>query len=446
MSGPAVGTVREWMQDVLETGVQVLHRRRREMWWGASVTLPENEAPRPARPEDVLWRFSGPGGEACGIGEAARFSFERPPVLGSMAVAARALGRERDLPAGARLGGGIAFLSRTPGGAWRGFPAGQLVLPVLTVERPGDGTVRVHLAAQLKPEMPVRRLYHLLLPTHDETQAPAKGPEARVVDAQFRSTPARFRELVREALVFIEQGRFEKVVLARSLELRLEEAVAAERVYEALGPDAELAERFFVRCGEGVLVGASPELLAQVRDGRVQSASLAGTAERGSDPELLLQNPKERTEHEWVRRFLADALGEVADRVDIPDVPVVQAAGPVQHLYTPAVGQLKAGLDIWDVLQVLHPTPAVGGFPRETAVSFIRDREGFDRGWYAGAVGSVSLAGEGAFHVALRSGLVRGTRVVLYGGAGVVSGSDPEHELMETGWKCLPMLRALARA
>ncbi len=446
MSGPAVGTIREWMQDVLETGVRVLHRRRREMWWGGTISVPESEAPRPARPEDVPWHFAGPEGEAYGIGEAARFAFERAPVLGSMATAARELGRERDLPEGARLGGGTAFLSRTPGGAWRGFPAGQLVLPVLTVERPGDGTARVHLAANLKPEAPVRRLYHLLLPPDAEAPPSPPAPEARLVDVQFRTAPARFRELVREALVFIEQGRFEKVVLARSVELRLEEEMAAERLFDALAPDAERAERFFVRCGAGVLVGASPELLARVRDGRVTSASLAGTAERGSDPDLLLRNPKERREHEWVRRFLADALGEVADRVDIPDVPVVQEAGPVQHLYTPAGGQLKDGLDIWDVLQALHPTPAVGGFPRETAVSFIRDREGFDRGWYAGVVGSVSLGGAGAFHVALRSGLVRGTSVVLYGGAGVVSGSEPEHELMETGWKCLPMLRALARA
>lgn len=444
MAGTTVGTVREWMQDVLETGVRVLHRRRREMWWGATLTVPASEAPRPAQVDDVPWRFFGPDGDLYGIGQAARFAFERGAVLGGMAEAARLLGSERDLPRSARLGGGAAFAARPPGGAWRGFPAGLLVLPVLTVEDPHDGTVRVHLAARLRPEMPVRRLYQLL-----EKEPPADAGQrtgAELLEARFRSTPERFRELVREALAAIEQGRFEKVVLARSVELQLEERIDAERVFTALGRDVDAATRFLIRSGDAVFLGASPELLARVAQGRVESVTLAGTAERGSDPDLLLKNPKERAEHEWVRRFLADGLGEVAEQVDIAEEPVVRGSGPVQHLYTPAGGRLKPEADIWDVLAALHPTPAVGGFPREPAMRWIRDHEGFDRGWYAGAVGTVGLDGDGAFYVALRSGLIRGSRAVLYGGGGVVHGSDPERELIETGWKCLPMLRALARA
>src|SRR5579875_2140836 len=426
MAGTTVGTVSEWMRDVLETGVRVLHRRRREMWWGGSLTVPAVEAPRPARPQDVPWRFSGPDGTVYGIGQAARFAFERGAVLEAMAAAARAMRRERDLPPGARLGGGIAFQPRTPGGVWRGFPAGMLVLPVLTVEAGPEGTVTVHLAALLKPEMPLRRFYQIVART--DGACPPRVSGAELVETRFRSAPGRFLDLVRETLRALDQGRFEKVVLARSMELQLRASPDPDHLFRALGREADGALRFLVRSQDAAFLGASPELLARVQDGRVESVSLAGTAERGSDPGLLLRNPKERTEHEWVRRFLADGLAEVADGVAIPDEPVVRSSGPVQHLYTPASGHLKPDRDIWDVLRALHPTPAVGGVPREAALRWIRDHEGFDRGWYAGAVGTVNLRGEGAFYVALRSGLVRGSRVVLFAGGGVVPGSDPERE------------------
>src|SRR5213078_1627096 len=93
--------------------------------------------------------------------------------------------------------------------------------------------------------------------------------------------------------------------------------------------------------------------------------------------------------------------------LDLPAEPVLMKVRNVQHLYTPLRGRLAPGGSLLGLVERLHPTPAVGGRPREAALNFIREREGLDRGWYAGPVGWVDARGEGELVVALRSGIVR---------------------------------------
>jgi menaquinone-specific isochorismate synthase len=98
---------------------------------------------------------------------------------------------------------------------------------------------------------------------------------------------------------------------------------------------------------------------------------------------------------------------------------------------------------VLDLVQRLHPTPAVGGYPRAGALRFIRDREGLDRGWYAGPVGWLDRRGDGEFAVALRSALVRGAEAMLFAGSGIVAQSRASDEYVETCLKLRPMLNAL---
>jgi isochorismate synthase EntC len=104
---------------------------------------------------------------------------------------------------------------------------------------------------------------------------------------------------------------------------------------------------------------------------------------------------------------------------------------------------MKAGRGALDLVKALHPTPAVGGYPREPALKLIREREGLDRGWYAAPIGWVGARGEGEFVVGLRSALVRGETATLFAGCGIVADSDPASELAEWGWKLKPMAAAL---
>jgi isochorismate synthase len=159
--------------------------------------------------------------------------------------------------------------------------------------------------------------------------------------------------------------------------------------------------------------------------------------------EQLLASAKDRHEHEVVVRTVVEALGPLCDQLDVGATPSLLKLGNVQHLYTPVTGHLCSACTLLNVVERLHPTPAVGGRPREAALALIREREGFDRGWYGGPVGWIDQRGEGEFAVAIRSALLHGTQATLFAGCGIVADSDPEREYAEAALKLKPMLSAL---
>ena len=130
----------------------------------------------------------------------------------------------------------------------------------------------------------------------------------------------------------------------------------------------------------------------------------------------------------------------------LPGTPRVAMARSVQHLETPVSGRLSTAGHVVDVVERLHPTPAVGGYPRDRALALIRELERFDRGWYAGPFGWIDIDGSGEFAVAIRSGLVSGCRASVFAGCGIVAGSVPAEEFAESRLKMRPMLAALGAA
>jgi menaquinone-specific isochorismate synthase len=115
----------------------------------------------------------------------------------------------------------------------------------------------------------------------------------------------------------------------------------------------------------------------------------------------------------------------------------------IQHLYTPVRGQLRADYGLLDIVERLHPTPALGGYPRREALEAVKRIETVERGWYASPVGWIDYHGDGMFAVAIRSAVRAGQTARLYAGAGIVADSDPDKEWAETGLKFRPMLAAL---
>jgi isochorismate synthase len=177
---------------------------------------------------------------------------------------------------------------------------------------------------------------------------------------------------------------------------------------------------------------------------------LASTIRRGETAEqdrllgeALLNNPKERAEHDVVVRALRSGLAELCEEVAPIGTPVLLKVRNVQHLLTTIVGRVTEGRDLLDLVERLHPTPAVGGAPRERALALIRSIEQLDRGWYAGPIGWLDARGEGEFSVALRSALLRGAEASLFAGCGIVADSDPAAEYEESRWKLRPVLAAL---
>jgi menaquinone-specific isochorismate synthase len=260
-----------------------------------------------------------------------------------------------------------------------------------------------------------------------------------------------YAESVRTALSRIADGSFAKIVLARAKDLTARGTLHPLRVLNGLRQRFADCYAFSVANGRGQsFIGASPERLLRVEDGKLLTEALAGSARRGvtasedaAFASALQRDDKELREHALVLEEIVRRLEALGLRPKHPDRPGVRRYANVQHLQTPIRADLLSGVRAIDAVAALHPTPAVGGAPRDAAVPGIRALEGFPRGLYAGALGWMDVRGNAEFFVGLRSALIDGNRARLYAGAGIVQGSSPEKEAAETELKFRAMQEAL---
>jgi isochorismate synthase len=262
-----------------------------------------------------------------------------------------------------------------------------------------------------------------------------------------------WQTLVAQTTDKIRQGQYEKVVLARGIQLTATHPFDVYAILNALQAAYPWAYTFAITRNGKTFLGATPERLVSVASGIVRATGLAGTAKRGvtpDDDELigaeLLASDKNRHEHAVVVEMLRNALSDTCLDVHAADAPQLLKLANVQHLYTPVSGRLRPHATLMDLIARLHPTPAVGGLPSPDAVAYIRDNEQLDRGWYAAPIGWLDARKEGDFAVALRSGLIEGNTATLFAGCGIVGDSEPGAELAETELKLQPMRKALAHA
>jgi isochorismate synthase len=352
--------------------------------------------------------------------------------------------------------GGFAFDPARPAEPhWRQFPAGLLILPrVLWARR--DGVATVTISAQLRPDDDPETAAALALRDLDVLDASTAGlPDFRsahrAVEWTERPPSVDWKAAVAAAAADVRAGRFEKVVLAREVRVCASAPLRPEEVLDRLRLANPRAMVFAFGVGDQCFLGATPELLVRLSQRTVTAHCLAGSIARGASEDeaaelaqRLLASAKDRVEHEIVAQSTEAALRAVCDEVvRAPETPYVVRSGSVQHLLTPLTGRVRNGKGLLELVDVLHPTPAVGGFPREVAMEAIREREGLDRGWYAGPVGWMDFAGDGEFGVAIRSALLTGAEAFLYAGCGIVADSEPEAEYQETCLKLKPMLAAL---
>ncbi|MBO0791037.1 MAG: isochorismate synthase [Ktedonobacteraceae bacterium] len=369
-----------------------------------------------------------------------------------------------DKNSGPVLVGGFAFDALPEQTAlWEGFPEGLLILPRLLYQQRAQ-KASLTISALLEPgcdvETQVQEAESLLarLRTHEsnteqragvEHEAGAKGP-GRLV-ARDIQPPEEWQRTIAHAVEAIRGGAYEKVVLARSVEVTQPEApFEIEETLTRLRESYSGAYVFAFQRGGRYFVGATPERLIYARDGQLRTMALAGSYPRGATEEEdqrlgaeLLSSAKNRQEHEFVVSLIRTALADLCSKVWVADAPHLLRLKNIQHLETPIFGELLPGRSVLEALEVLHPTPAVGGLPRQAALEAIRAHEQLDRGWYAGPVGWVDAQGNGEFAVALRSALVEGNKATLFAGCGIVAGSNPEGEYAESCWKLQVMLRGL---
>ncbi|WP_210364808.1 isochorismate synthase [Bacillus sp. REN3] len=262
--------------------------------------------------------------------------------------------------------------------------------------------------------------------------------------------PETWKQTVTDVVNGLADSELKKVVLARELRLHFKDPVQAETVLHNLLHVQKDSFTFAFESNGDCFIGASPERLVKKDGGNVFSACVAGSIGRGctsaEDEKLgqeLLNDQKNLIEHQYVVDMIKEAMRETCDEVIIPDEPKLMKMKYIQHLYTPVVGQNREGTSLLDLVDKLHPTPALGGLPKQAAVEKIRAVEQLDRGYYAAPIGWMDHKGNGEFAVAIRSGLIQGNEASLFAGCGVVADSNAESEYTETRIKFKPMLTAL---
>ena len=263
--------------------------------------------------------------------------------------------------------------------------------------------------------------------------------------------PEGFGRSVEEALKEIDAGAFEKIVLARAQDLRANQSFHPLEILNVLRDRYADCYSFSFANGKGQsFIGASPERLVKVENKTISTDALAGSAPRGAsaaeDARLgnaLLRSEKDRHEQKVVLDSMIRRLESLGVEGKTSSRPKLKRLSNVQHLFNEIEGTVTDESGILDFVETLHPSPAVGGSPREQACSRIPEFERFDRGLYAGPIGWVNSRLEGEFFVAIRSALVDGDQARLYAGVGIVDGSLPEKELQETDLKFKALLENL---
>jgi menaquinone-specific isochorismate synthase len=369
-----------------------------------------------------------------GVGEALRIDLPAPwpdhIELVAEALDAIPTDDEVDTPGSGPVAFGALPFDRTG-------PA-TLVVPRLIVGRTAEGTrwsTEVAPAGAAPSPIPE--------PGTDDDAAPH--------ELTIRSVrPARdWEQAVATATRRIREGELTKVVLARELRVESDHPIDPTLLLARLRAMYPAALTFAV---DG-FVGASPELLVSRVGEVVRAHPMAGTTPRTGEPEAdqrraaeLLASDKNRVEHQITIDMVHDTLLPWCSFLDAEPTPSVVPAGPVQHLATVVEGRLsRPAPRVLELVAALHPTPAVGGWPRDAALRMIDELEQADRGRYAGPVGWTDARGNGAWAVGIRSVQLDRTLARLFTGVGVVADSDPHAELEETRAKAQALLGSLVR-
>lgn len=366
-------------------------------------------------------------------------------------------------PARPRFLGGFAFHNRHERvHPWEDFPGAWFVLPAVQVVLDDDGgwitvTRRTDNYRAVEVEETAAAIRDELVEGGFVDDPP--GVESTTKDTTYDEWSAQLDAALRR----IDAGDLEKVTLAQTLRADLGGEFPLAGTLERLGTMYPQCFRFSVRpdaehyqsTAAGAeppavptYFGASPEGLVVKRNEDLGTGALASTVPRGATEtedarlaERLQTGEKFAREHDVVVDTIRKQLQPITGTVRTGDRSVRQLR-TVQHLYTPIQAETTAE-HVLDVVDTLHPTPAVGGRPPELALETIRESETFERGWYAAPVGWFDESGDGTFAVGIRSAVAAATTATLFAGNGIVAESDPSAEWDEVHLKYEPILDAL---
>lgn len=262
----------------------------------------------------------------------------------------------------------------------------------------------------------------------------------------------KWKLMINETLDKIADGDIRKIVLSRKIDLVLSKEVDLNAAVNCLRNRFSKCYIFIFHSNNSSFIGATPETLAKMSNGKIEFDALAGSAPRGSNDiedsnieKEILFNSKNISEHKFVVEHLKDSIKEYAGNILIDNKVRVRKLHNIQHLWTKISADLKPGVSIFSILKEIYPTPAICGTPKDAALSLTRKLEGHKRGMYSGITGWFNLEEEGEFVIAIRSAVTSGKKVAVFAGSGIVAGSDPAQEFDETELKLTPILSIFSK-
>jgi menaquinone-specific isochorismate synthase len=364
--------------------------------------------------------------------------------------------------------GGFSFQDQPQEHHWRSFGTASLIIPEWLLIRDGQLsllTVTSKVQPNSHPEELKADIRNSINDIIDSIRNLTKT-EQKLSDSiparnfagfeiiEHDDVEKKWKLIVSNAKSRINNGEFKKIVLAREVGITYKSEPCATQMLNYLRNEYPTCYTFMVKMHRNAtFLGCTPEKLVAIRSTFILTDGLAGTISRGKTAtedaileRRLMQSDKDLVEHGFVVDAIGSRLRDITHNINFPVQPGIRKYQNVQHLYTPITANLNKNVSPLQIIEKLHPTPAVGGYPRESTVQHIQSLENIDRGWYAGPVGWINTHGRGEFCVAIRSGLLQQGHARFFAGCGIVADSDPQSEWNETNLKLIPMLSALNNA
>lgn len=343
-----------------------------------------------------------------------------------------------------RFIGGFAFNPNAQMSApWSHFANTEFVLPQWTYERSGDQAfLSIIFSDAKRPDELIAEAFKQLECSFSSVRD--NFETIKRLDLQEDSVAA-WKERLESIYASISKGEASKIVAARKSLVTAEQDFKLGSILCQLHSRDPESIKFAYPSTNSVFAGASPERLIKKEGLTIQTEALAGTidANQGKASQQLKESNKDRAEHAFVCEFIVNALSPLCSKLKFASTPGLRPLRDVLHLSTKITGQLQSSTHILDLVEHLHPTPAVAGLPSSFALQEIEANEKFCRGWYAGPIGWFDKSGDGEFAVALRCGVIEGAEAHLFSGAGIVAASEPDAEYEETKLKQNAFLSAL---
>lgn len=342
--------------------------------------------------------------------------------------------------------GGFQFSSHKSDDEWREFGINHFVVPEVLISSIDNQTLLTYTVERASFDMDHFKDVISYFENDDidgSNHEETLGNITRMEDIY----KDEWKELVGNAIEQLDENK--KIVLARRRMIKFDKPINIPYVLNRALQNEKNSYLFILESNESVFFSQTPEQLLKVEDGVLSTKAVAGTIKRSHNEEedqknieAFLQDKKNLGEHDFVVRSILHDIEPYIEDVDYNQTPNILKNDHLYHLYTKIQGKLKSNSYI-GLIDQMHPTPALGGYPKEEAVKFIEENEFGTRGLYGAPVGYIDMNDDCEFIVAIRSMLIKQNQTTLFAGCGIVKDSDPESEVAETAVKFSPMMNAL---